>query len=182
MATLRHKRGYAFEKYITKNINDQKWDSRILGGASSGLPDVVATNNFDSILFSIEAKSTVGNKLNIPQDEFERCAKILSWLSTYENKYIVLAFKFGAGKVGSKLTQRKKEDVKFYYYLVSAHWNTENLKYIYCNDQGKLWWTSKNKDKRTNQPKLEYEMFTSITELKNPSIPLTNCDFRPETP
>lgn len=167
MATLRHKRGYVFEKYITKNINDEKWDSRILGGASSGLPDVVATNNEKDILFSIEAKSTVGNKSNIPQNEFVRCAKILSWLGRYRNKYIVLAFKFGAGKVKPGLEQRDRKDVKFYYYKVHSYWCSENLKYIYCNDQGRLWWTSKNKTE--NVPMLEYEKVTSIAELKNPS-------------
>ena len=167
MATMRHKRGYAFEKYITKNINDDKWDSRILGGASTGLPDVVATNNFESILFSIEAKSTVGNKSNIPQDEFIRCTKILSWLSTYEHKYVILAFKFGAGKVKPGLEQRNKADVKFYYYLISSAFNVHNLKYIYANDQGKIWWTLNEKGK--DETCLFYEMFTSLDELKNPS-------------
>lgn len=164
MATLRHKRGYAFERYIVKNINDDKWDSRILGGASTGLPDVVVTNNFDSILFSIEAKSTVGNKLNIPQDEFIRCAKILTWLKTYEKKYIVLAFKFGSGKVKEGKAKRKKGEERFYYFKVLEHMAITNLNYIYCNIDGEIWWTKKDKD--GPMPKILFAKYLSIDSLK----------------
>lgn len=96
----RRQRGYSFEKSIVNNFNNMDgWDARRLGGSSTGLPDVVATNNDKSILYSIECKSGEGNILTIPRDQIERCFEITDkFLKVYKNRYVSFAFKFKGNK------------------------------------------------------------------------------------
>lgn len=96
----RKSRGYNFEYSLVNAFNNKDgWDARRLGGSSTGLPDVVTTNNKKSILYSIECKSGQGNTLTIPKDQIERCFKITDrFLKIYKNRYVSFAFKFKGNK------------------------------------------------------------------------------------
>lgn len=103
----RRSRGYSFEYSLVKAFNDKDgWTARRLGGSSTGLPDVVATNKDKSILLAIECKSGESDILPIPRDQIDRCIDITdNFLTAYENRYIVFAFKF-KGTAKRKLQYR----------------------------------------------------------------------------
>ena len=69
MTNIRRSRGYNFEYRLVKQLNSKKWIARRLGGSSTGLPDIVAVNNSESILLSIEAKTATSNSIYVPQDQ-----------------------------------------------------------------------------------------------------------------
>lgn len=110
----RRSRGYNFEYSLVNAFNNHisgEWNARRLGGSSSGLPDVVVTNNTKSILYSIECKSGQGNTLYIPKDQVERCFEITNkFLSSYVNKHVSFAFKFKGNKK-RKLQYRIIQDI-----------------------------------------------------------------------
>lgn len=94
-ARLRRSRGYGYEHRLVEKINAiPGWQARRLGGSSTGLPDIVATNNDKSILLTIEAKSGVGGALYVPPDQIERCELVDKMFSLYKERHIILAFKF----------------------------------------------------------------------------------------
>ena len=92
---MRRQRGYQWEDTIVKRFNGTpNWKAFRLGSPSIALPDVLAVNNDESIIFTIEAKSGTGTSLPVPADQIERC---LSWIKTfdiYKEKSVILAFKF----------------------------------------------------------------------------------------
>jgi len=94
-ARIRRQRGYQWEDTIVKRFNRvEKWKAFRLGSPSIALPDVLAVNNKDSIIFTIEAKSGTSTSLPVPADQIERC---LTWIKTfdiYKKKHVILAFKF----------------------------------------------------------------------------------------
>jgi Holliday junction resolvase len=94
----RRQRGYSWEKQIVDIFNKtDDWYAKRLGGTTIYLPDVIVTNNKKSILYAVEAKSGESNILYVPRDQLERCKDIIdNFLSIYEKRYIVLAFKFKA--------------------------------------------------------------------------------------
>lgn len=99
MGNLRRSRGYGFEAWLVKKFNElPNWSARRLGGASTGLPDVVAVNNSESILLAIEAKSLRGKSVDIPVDEIERCHIICEMFKLYENRLVVVATRLGDNK------------------------------------------------------------------------------------
>lgn len=107
----RRQRGYSFEYDIVQAFNNHasgQWHAKRLGGSSTGLPDIVVTNNEKSICYAIECKSGDTNKLYVPRDQIERCIDITNkFLSVYRIRYIVLSFKFKANKKkGRKLQYR----------------------------------------------------------------------------
>lgn len=107
----RRSRGYNFEYSIVNAFNDhhsKDWTARRLGGSSTGLPDVVATNKRKSVCYAIEAKSGDMDILYIPRDQIERCLDITdNFLTAYRTRFIVFAFKFKANKKkGRKLQYR----------------------------------------------------------------------------
>jgi Holliday junction resolvase len=104
---LRRGRGYNFESSLVKAFNDKEgWTARRLGGSSTGLPDIVVTENNKSILYAIECKSGESNILYIPQDQIDRCRWITdNFLSIYDIRHIVFAFKF-KGTAKRKLQYR----------------------------------------------------------------------------
>ena len=103
----RRSRGYSFEKQLVDTFNKTEgWTARRLGGSSTGLPDIVITENNKSILYAIECKSGESNILYIPFDQISRCEWITEkFLRIYENRYIVFAFKF-KGTAKRKLQYR----------------------------------------------------------------------------
>lgn len=94
MGNIRRSRGYSFEHGLVKRLNDKSWQSRRLGGSSTGLPDIVAVNNESGILLTIEAKSGTSDILYVPQDQLERCKMIMDMFGVYRERHIILAFKF----------------------------------------------------------------------------------------
>lgn len=107
----RRSRGYNFEYNIVNAFNDhhsKDWTARRLGGSSTGLPDVVATNKSKSILYAIEAKSAQSDIIYIPRDQIERCLDITEkFLTAYKTRLVVFGFKFKANKKkGRKLQYR----------------------------------------------------------------------------
>lgn len=59
-----------------QRLNNEIWIARRLGGSSTGLPDIVAVNNQNAILLSIEAKSGTGDALYVQPDQIQRCLLI----------------------------------------------------------------------------------------------------------
>jgi Holliday junction resolvase len=88
-------------------MNNGVWHARRLGGSSTGLPDIVAVNNTDGILLTIEAKSGTSDILYVPQDQVERCLVIRNMFGVYPERHIILAFKF----MSKKRFRRKNETV-----------------------------------------------------------------------
>ena len=94
-AKTRRQRGYQWEDTIVKRFRKtENWKAFRLGSPSIALPDVLAVNTEESTIFTIEAKSGTSTSLPVPADQIERC---LDWIKTfdiYENKKVLLAFKF----------------------------------------------------------------------------------------
>ena len=81
-ARTRRQRGYNWEDTLVKRFNVIKyWKAFRLGSPSIALPDVLAVNNPDSIIFTIEAKSGTGTTLLVPFDQIERC---MSWVDNFQ--------------------------------------------------------------------------------------------------
>ena len=97
MTNLRRSRGYGFETWLVQKFQESGWDARRLGGASTGLPDVVAVNNRTGDLYAIEAKSLRGKSVTIPIDEINRCRDI-GHLFFYYNSKIVIATRLGENR------------------------------------------------------------------------------------
>ena len=92
---MRRQRGYQWEDTIVKRFNGaQKWKAFRLGSPSIALPDVLAVNNAESSIFTIEAKSGTGTSLPVPADQIERCLLWIKTFDIYKEKKVILAFKF----------------------------------------------------------------------------------------
>ena len=94
-AHTRRQRGYQWEDTIVKRFNStENWNAFRLGSPSTGLPDVLAVNTHESTIFTIEAKSGTTNLLPVPEDQIERCLKWVNTFDIYQNRKVILAFKF----------------------------------------------------------------------------------------
>ncbi len=95
IARTRRQRGYHWEDTIVKRFNaSRNWKAFRLGSPSVALPDVLAVNNKKSSIFTIEAKSTSTNSVQVPSDQIQRC---LNWTKTfglYKNRKVIFAIKF----------------------------------------------------------------------------------------
>ena len=69
MSNIRRSRGYSYEHSLVQRLNSGSWIARRLGGSSTGLPDIVAVNNSEATLLSIEAKSGTGDALYVQPDQ-----------------------------------------------------------------------------------------------------------------
>ena len=94
MTNIRRNRGYSYEHKLVQRLNNGSWIARRLGGSSTGLPDIVAVNNEEATLLSIEAKSGAGDALYVGPDQLERCLLIKEMFGYYKTKHVILAFKF----------------------------------------------------------------------------------------
>jgi Holliday junction resolvase len=94
LANIRRSRGYSYEHTLVQRLNNGSWIARRLGGSSTGLPDIVAVNNKEATLLSIEAKSGTGDALYVGGDQLQRCLLIKDMFGYYKTKHVVLAFKF----------------------------------------------------------------------------------------
>lgn len=99
MTNIRRSRGYAFEHGLVDKLNETpNWGARRLGGSSTGLPDIVATNNVSGILLAIECKSTQGSAVYIPPDQVIRCVEVCKMFSWYKERHVIFAAKFMRSK------------------------------------------------------------------------------------
>ena len=94
MGNIRKIRGYSYEHTLVQKLNNGSWIARRLGGSSTGLPDVVAVNNEEATLLSIEAKSGTGDALYVQPYQIQRCLLIRDMFGYYKTKHVILAFKF----------------------------------------------------------------------------------------
>ncbi|NND86984.1 MAG: resolvase [Nitrosopumilus sp.] len=94
-AKTRRQRGYQWEDTIVKRFKTHpKWKAFRLGSPSIALPDVLAVNNEESKIFTIEAKSGTSTALVVPADQIERCLEWIKTFDIYEKRNVILAFKF----------------------------------------------------------------------------------------
>ncbi|MFI5406294.1 MAG: resolvase [Nitrososphaerales archaeon] len=123
---------------MVKELNTGEWIARRLGGSSTGLPDIVAVNNTDSTLLSIEAKTATSNSIYVPQDQIDRCYLITQMFEAYKDRYIILAFKFMRKqrlivKGEIKYLPRKTKE---YYKIVRFKKKPKKFPIIKCNYNG----------------------------------------------
>jgi Holliday junction resolvase len=84
IARTRRQRGYNWDDTLVKR----------LGSPSIALPDVLAVNTQNSMIFTIEAKSGTSTSLPVPADQIERCQKWVKTFDIYKDRKVILAFKF----------------------------------------------------------------------------------------
>ena len=95
IAKTRRQRGYNWEDTLVKRFNSvENWKAFRLGSPSTALPDVLAVNTPNSIIFTIEAKSGTSTSLPVPADQIERCQKWIKTFDIYNDRKVILAFKF----------------------------------------------------------------------------------------
>lgn len=177
MPNIRRSRGYAWEKHIVSYFNSKKdYHSRRLGGSSTGLPDIVITNNKKSLLYSIEAKSVTTYDSYIAEKQIVRCHDILDMFSLYEHKYVLFAFKFGVDFTDYQQTQLKKKrkigDVRTYIFKVTKLTNPFNIRFVNCNYNGLLTYKPKSVLKEKDVPELRADKYLSLDSLYNPNSSL----------
>ena len=114
-AHTRRQRGYHWEDTIVKRFNSTaNWNAFRLGSPSTALPDVLAVNTFESTIFTIEAKSGTTNLLPVPEDQIERCLKWVNTFDIYQNRKVILAFKFLSKKRTGLGTYENRELREFF--------------------------------------------------------------------
>lgn len=157
-------RGYNFEYLdIVCNINKYPdWHARRLGGASSGLPDVVATSKHNKgIVMAFECKEGEGNNAYVERKQIARAYHLTNTLfEICDIKVVVLAFKFIRNQ-----TQYKARTKTVYKYIVlpvpQVHlWLTATLKNI--DIAGMKYNIVTNQLSHRGDPKYPVEQFISI--------------------
>ena len=114
-ARTRRQRGYNWEDTLVKRFNSlQYWKAFRLGSPSVALPDVLAVNNSESKIFTIEAKSGTGTTLQVPFDQIERCLNWVNNFEVYQKREVILAFKFLSKKRIGVGKYEKRELHEFY--------------------------------------------------------------------
>ena len=150
MTNIRRSRGYNFEYNLVKKLNVGKWAARRLGGSSTGLPDIVAVNNTESILLSIEAKSGTSNSIYVPNDQIGRCFLITQMFQAYSNRHVILAFKFMRKKrqmIDGEIIYKSRQ-IKEYYKIIKFKKEPKSFPIIKCNYNGDTFAIYKTKIKK----------------------------------
>jgi Holliday junction resolvase len=154
LGNLRRSRGYSYEHTLVQKLNGGSWIARRLGGSSTGLPDIVAVNNKEATLLSIEAKSGTGDALYVRPDQIYRCLLIKDMFGYYKTKHVILAFKF----MRKKRFTRKKEVIYekrrlIEYYKVADMLNKyEKIPVVKCTYGGRTFIMHNGKFKYRNLP------------------------------
>ncbi|MGH9991520.1 MAG: resolvase [Nitrososphaera sp.] len=146
LGNIRRSRGYSYEYALVQRLNKGLWNARRLGGSSTGLPDIVAVNNADGILLTIEAKSGTSDNLYVPQDQLERCMIVRNMFGVYPTRHIVLAFKFMSKKRFRRKNETVYESRKLleYYKIADVAENMKTLPIIKCTYEGKTYAIQRN--------------------------------------
>src|SRR5919198_1802838 len=147
MGNIRRNRGYSFEHTLVQRLNNGLWYARRLGGSSTGLPDIVAVNNTGGILLTIEAKSGTSDILYVPQDQIERCLLIRNMFGVYQERHIILAFKFMSKKRFRRKNETVYESRKLleYYKVADIVADMGVIPIIKCTYDGRTFALHKNK-------------------------------------
>ncbi|CAN5387828.1 hypothetical protein BH18THE2_BH18THE2_24650 [soil metagenome] len=147
MKNIRRTRGYSYEHTLVQRLNDGSWIARRLGGSSTGLPDVVAVNNKEATLLSIEAKSGTGDALYVQPDQIQRCLLIRDMFGYYRTKHVILAFKFMRKKRFTRKRQvvYEKRRLLEYYKVADRLCKLERIPVIKCTYSGMTYMMSNGK-------------------------------------
>lgn len=176
MGNIRRSRGYNYEHTLVQRLNYGYWHARRLGGSSTGLPDIVAVNNTDGIMLTIEAKSGTSDILYVPQDQLERCMIVRNMFGIYPTRHIILAFKFMNKKRFRRNNETVYESRKLleYYKVTDSVVDTKKgaLPIIKCTYDGKTYALQKNKTVSLSLP--DYIMpfqktVASISMIRTPT-------------
>lgn len=135
-----------------------EWQARRLGGSSTGLPDVVATNNYKSVIFSIEAKSTVGKMVYVPNDQIVRCIDILHMFLMYQQRNVVFAFKFAKSAYNHSLK---------YYFFRFHTFHLKHVKILTCTNTGYLSIIKMNEGQELNLSFNRYDDIKMLRDMYN---------------
>ncbi len=150
LTNIRRSRGYNFEHNLVKRLNMGGWRARRLGGSSTGLPDIVAVNNKESTLLSIEAKSGTSSSIYVPNDQIDRCFLITEMFGVYSNRHIILAFKFMRKKrlmIGGEIKYQSRK-IREYYKIIKFKGKPKKFPIIKCNYNGDTYAIYKTKIKK----------------------------------
>jgi len=139
LANIRRSRGYSYEHTLVQRLNNGSWIARRLGGSSTGLPDIVAVNNKEATLLSIEAKSGTGDALYVRADQLQRCLLIRDMFGYYKTKHVILAFKFMRKKRFTRNNQvvyEKRRLVEYYKVADKLH-KLDSIPLVKCTYSGR---------------------------------------------
>lgn len=139
-------RGRNWEDRLLKHFSrDKGYHARILGGATSGMPDLVITHNKYGRILVVEAKATSQNRRIVPEMQILRCVDTIDMFSYYSVKQILFAFKFirkGLKKKEDRTegNEYEKREGKTYFIKFGTHEYLKLLmvKQISCNYDGKV--------------------------------------------
>ena len=159
--TRRQARGYTFETQLVTEFNKGTWKARRLGGSSSGLPDVAIINNSESILYSVEAKSTVYNFCEIPLKQIKRCIEFLEIFGAYKTRNVIFAFRFATKRAIRAENSKVKiirEKPKYYFFIIKEFKKLKDIESFTCNSKGSISFKIKDFD-----PMKEYDFDDYVT-------------------
>jgi Holliday junction resolvase len=147
LGNIRRSRGYSYEHTLVQRLNNGSWVARRLGGSSTGLPDIVAVNNEEAVLLSIEAKSGTGDVLYVKPDQLHRCLLIRDMFGYYKTKHVILAFKFMRKKrfTRKNLVVYEKRKLIEYYKIADKLRKLDGTPFVKCTYSGKTYVTSNGK-------------------------------------
>lgn len=153
IARIRRQRGYNWEDALVKRFNSaENWKAFRLGSPSIALPDVLAVNTQKSMLFTIEAKSGTSTSLSVPADQIERCQKWVDTFDIYNERKVILAFKFLSKKRIGQGKYENRELREFYKVWDNSLTTTDCV----CTYGGEMF--AKIDGKREKIDLAEYEM------------------------
>jgi Holliday junction resolvase len=154
LGNIRRSRGYSYEHTLVQKLNNGSWIARRLGGSSTGLPDIVAVNNKNATLLSIEAKSGTGDALYVRPDQIQRCLLIRDMFGYYKTKHVVLAFKFMRKKRFARKNQVIYEKRKLIeYYKIADSLYRLSTPIVKCTYVGKTYVLNNGRFTVKNLPK-----------------------------
>jgi Holliday junction resolvase len=154
LGNVRRSRGYSYEHSLVQRLNNELWIARRLGGSSTGLPDIIAVNNKEATLLSIEAKSGTGDALYVQADQIQRCLLIKDMFGYYKKRHAILAFKFMRKKRFMRQNEVVYEQRKLLeYYKIADRLNKySDTPIIKCTYSGKIFAIDGNKSIKKSLP------------------------------
>ena len=169
LANLRRSRGYSYEHTLVQRLNNGSWIARRLGGSSTGLPDIVAVNNKEATLLSIEAKSGTGDALYVRPDQLQRCLLIRDMFGYYKSKHVILAFKFMKKKryTRNKRVVYEARKLVEYYKIADKLDRLESIPVVKCTYSGGTFVMYNGKFKRRTLHDYPMPFITQVTSTKN---------------
>jgi Holliday junction resolvase len=141
VGNIRRSRGYSYEHGLVEKLNKHGFIARRLGGSSTGLPDIVAVDNKNGVLLTIEAKAGTSDILYVPQDQIERCLLVRDMFSIYPTRLVVFAFKFMSKKRFRRKNATVYEQRKLleYYKVADSLAGVSPLPIVKCTYDGRTY-------------------------------------------